>query len=128
MPSQKRNTGDMGEKEAICFLQKNGYKVVSRNYRIKNIGEIDIIAQKSHKITFFEVKTRSVKHETTFPIEFSINKKKKRNLNKICQLYLMQNKISQNTEWQIDAIFVKVDTNSQYQIEHLENILWQEYY
>lgn len=128
MPSQKRNIGDIGEKEAIYFLEKNGYKVLSRNYRIKNIGEIDIIAQKSHKITFFEVKTRSVKHETTFPIEFSINKKKKRNLNKICQLYLMQNKISPKIEWQIDAIFVKVDIIGQYKIEHLENILWLEYY
>lgn len=128
MPSQKRSTGDIGETEAVYFLEKNGYKVVSRNYRIKNIGEIDIVAQKSNKITFFEVKTRSVKHETTFPIEFSINEKKKRNLKKICQLYLMQNKISPNVEWQIDAIFVKVDTIGQYRIEHLENILWQEYY
>lgn len=128
MPSQKRNIGDIGEKEATCFLEKNGFKILSRNFRIKNIGEIDIIAQKNNKLTFFEVKTRSVKHEITFPIEFSINEKKKRNLNKICQLYLMQNKISQSIEWQIDAIFVKVDTNDQYRIEHLENILWQEYY
>ena len=129
MPSQKRQYGDIGEQKASEFLLKNGYKILDRNYRIKNIGEIDIIAEKSARIVFFEVKTRNVKHETNFPIGFSINEKKRRNLKKICQIYLNEKKRFTDTKWQVDAIFVKVDpANSSYKIEHLENILWEEYY
>lgn len=129
MPSLKRKFGDVGEKEAEDFLVKNGYQILDRNYRIKNIGEIDLIGEKNGKITFFEVKTRNVKHETNFPIEFSINPKKKRNLKRICLIYLSQKGYSSEKEWQVDAIFVKVDfINNIRLIEHLENILWEKYY
>ncbi|MBQ8825229.1 MAG: YraN family protein [Ruminococcus sp.] len=49
--------GRIGE-EAVCtFLQKNGYKIVCRNYRISG-GEIDIIAENNEYRVFVEVKTR----------------------------------------------------------------------
>lgn len=127
MLSEKRKFGDIGEREAEEFLSKNGYIIVSRNYRVKNIGEIDLAAKKGNKITFFEVKTRSVGHETNFPIQFSINEKKRRNLKRICQIYLTENKIK--NDWQVDAIFIKVNQNTkEYSIDHLENILWESYY
>lgn len=127
MPSKKREFGDIGEREAEDFLSKKGYKIVSRNYRVKNIGEIDLTTKMGNKITFFEVKTRGVGHETNFPIQFSINEKKRRNLKRICQIYLAENKIK--NDWQVDAIFIKIDPNTkQYTIDHLENILWESYY
>ena len=129
MPSQKRKFGDIGEKEAEEFLVKSGYKILDRNYRVKNIGEIDLIAEKSNKLIFIEVKTRDAKHETSFPIGFSINEKKKRNLKRICQIYLIGRGISPNKNWQVDAVFVLVDLKmNSHSIEHLENILWEEYY
>ena len=128
MPSQKRQFGDIGEKEAERFLLKNGYKVLGRNYRIKNIGEIDLITEKNGKLFFFEVKTRNVKHTVDFPIEYSINEKKRRNLKIICQLYLLNNRYSPNLKWQVDAIFVKFDDFGRYIIERLENVLWEKYY
>lgn len=127
MPSQKRKFGDIGEKESVNFLIKNGFKILERNYRLKNIGEIDIIAEKENKIRFFEIKTRNVKRETNFPIELSINEKKRRNLYRICQLYINL-KGQKDKEWQVDAIFVKVDPAGNLNIGHLENILWEEYY
>lgn len=129
MLSNKRKFGDIGEKEAETFLLRNGYTIKERNYRIKNLGEIDIIGEKRGKLFFFEVKTRDVKHNVNFPIGFSINEKKRRNLKRICQLYLIDKKMPHNTQWQVDAIFVKVDLNNrQHSIEHLENILWEKYY
>lgn len=119
----------MGEKEAEVFLVQNGYKILDRNYRIKNIGEIDIIAEKDNRLVFFEVKTRNIKHETSFPIEFSINEKKRRNLKRICQIYMIEKQYSSNKQWRVDALFVKVDTTSKNRIiELLENILWEKYY
>ena len=129
MPSQKRKFGDIGEKEAEEFLVKSGYKILDRNYRVKNIGEIDLVAEKNNKLIFIEVKTRDAKHETSFPIGFSINEKKKRNLKRICQIYLIGRGISPNKNWQVDAVFVLVDLKmNSHSIEHLENILWEEYY
>lgn len=129
MPSAKRKFGDIGEKEAENFLVKNGYRILDRNYRIKNLGEIDIVGEKNNKIFFFEVKTRDVKHEGNFPYWTSITPKKKRNLKRICKLYLMYKSFPFDKEWQVDTIFVKVDFyNNFHSIEHLENILWEEYY
>ena len=129
MVTKKREFGDFGENIAESYLQSKGYKIHDRNYRIKNIGEIDIVGTKRERITFFEVKTRDVKHETLFPIQTSINEKKKRNLKKICQFYLMDKYGDQPKEWQVDAIFIEInkETGSK-NVNHLENILWEEYY
>ncbi len=129
MPSQKRKFGDIGEKYAEEFLIKKDYRILEKNYRIKNLGEIDIVAEKNDKLIFFEVKTRDIKHETAFPIGFSINERKRRNLARICQLYLTEKRIPFQRKWQVDAIFLLVDsTNGSSSIEHLENILWERYY
>lgn len=57
----KKQFGQKGEDEACQFLKKNGYKIIDRNFRIKN-GEIDIIAidteKKTQTLVFVEVKTR----------------------------------------------------------------------
>jgi len=124
----KKEFGNTGEKLAADFLVKNGYDILDKNYRVKNIGEIDIVAYKREKIVFFEVKTRNVSCETNFPIQFSINHKKKSNLKKICQVYLMNNKYLKNKEWQVDALFVMSNSENGFKIEHLENILWEKYY
>lgn len=129
MPSIKRKFGDTGERFAEEFLLKRGYKLLDRNYRIKNIGEIDLVAEKNNRLTFFEVKTRNAHHAATFPIELSINEKKRRNLKKICQLYLLHKDNYEKREWQVDAILINVDFDTNLrQIDHLENILWEEYY
>ena len=127
MPSQKRQFGDEGEREAESFLLKNGYKILDRNFRVKNIGEIDIVTERRNKLFFIEVKTRNVPRETSFPIEFSINEKKRRNLKKICQIYLNERHIF-SKEWQVDAIFVKIGPGVKRETQHMENILWEEYY
>src|SRR3989338_8308721 len=129
MPSQKLKFGDLGEREAENFLVSKGYRIVVRNYRIKNLGEIDLVGERRRKLFFFEVKTRDLKYELNFPIGFSIYNKKRRNLKRICQLYLVDKRLPLNKEWQVDAIFVKFDfVSNNHLIEHLENILWERYY
>ncbi len=49
--------GKMGE-DAVCrYLVQRGYRIRSRNYRIRG-GEIDIVAEKGRELCFVEVKTR----------------------------------------------------------------------
>lgn len=58
LPSISRQKGNIGEDFAARYLEKNGYKILERNYTTK-MGEIDIIAQKDQIIAFIEVKARA---------------------------------------------------------------------
>ncbi|OHA05525.1 MAG: hypothetical protein A2934_05465 [Candidatus Sungbacteria bacterium RIFCSPLOWO2_01_FULL_47_10] len=127
--SKKREFGDAGEKIATELLLQNGYRIVETNFRVKNLGEIDIVSIQEKQIVFVEVKTRNVSYETSFPIGFAIGPKKKRNLKRICQIYLLNNEYPQNQDWRVDAIFVSVNRETgSYETQHIENILWDEYY
>ncbi|MBQ8790973.1 MAG: YraN family protein [Ruminiclostridium sp.] len=55
--NDKSRKGKLGEDYTAQYLEKNGYRIVARNYR-KRCGEIDIIAVKDGFIAFVEVKTR----------------------------------------------------------------------
>ena len=50
--------GGFGENAACKFLEKNRYKIVSRNFRYSHY-EIDVIAEDKESIVFVEVKTRT---------------------------------------------------------------------
>lgn len=50
--------GDRGERAAVKFLKRQGFRIVKRNYATP-WGEIDIIALDGTTIVFVEVKTRS---------------------------------------------------------------------
>jgi len=58
MPHARQQLGSEGESIACVELEKRGYRIVERNYRIRN-GEIDIVANDSGTIVFVEVKTKS---------------------------------------------------------------------
>lgn len=55
--SVKSDRGSAGETYVCEYLQKRGYFIRERNYRVKG-GEIDIIAERNGIIAFVEVKSR----------------------------------------------------------------------
>lgn len=55
---KSRDIGNIGENAVADFLKSNGYDVLERNFTVRG-GEIDIIAFKSGRLVFVEVKTRS---------------------------------------------------------------------
>jgi putative endonuclease len=55
MLTRRVDTGRLGERVAIRFLERNGYRLVERNYRTRE-GEIDLIASRGSLLVFCEVK------------------------------------------------------------------------
>jgi len=117
----RKELGDFGEKIAIKFLKNKGYKILEQNFKRK-WGEIDIIGKKKRKIIFFEVKA-IIKNKNFFP-EDQITPKKKRQLLKIAQIYLSENKISLNSKYQIDIIAIEISPNfKKAKVRHYQNAL-----
>ncbi len=50
--------GNFAEKEACAFLEKQGLKLVEKNYRCRT-GEIDLIMQDKEALVFVEVRYRA---------------------------------------------------------------------
>ncbi len=115
--------GKRGEDAACVFLQKKGYIIIERNFRIRN-GEIDIIAldktTKSETLVFVEVKTRESNAFGT-PLE-AINYYKLKFLIRTATFYSMTHpKLPQSLR--IDAISVLLGAREElYEIEHIKNI------
>ncbi len=58
-PVGKDVIGRWGEHLAAQWLRRNGRKVLHRNYRAPQGGEVDIVARHGDTLTFVEVKTRT---------------------------------------------------------------------
>ena len=54
---ERAQLGRRGEEIAAAFLERKGYTILERNYRLRQ-GEIDLIACQDATIAFVEVKTR----------------------------------------------------------------------
>lgn len=121
MTTEKQNTGKLGEDIAVKYLENHGYSVLERNYR-KPWGEIDIVAQQSQELVFFEVKTQNQKFE--WRPEENITRHKKHQLSRIVATYIKEHKISENQDWRIDVLAITLDFQTKNaQIEHIQNIM-----
>ena len=115
----KNPLGIRGEEIAANYLKKKGYRIISRNFRLRN-GEIDIIATHNNTLVFIEVKTRtSNKYGTPFE---AITYFKLKALLRSAQIY-QQTQKNLPQLLRIDAIAVKIGENDTIEaIEHIENI------
>ncbi|MEK7612742.1 MAG: YraN family protein [Patescibacteria group bacterium] len=133
----KRSVGDTGEGVACRYLETRGYRVLERNY-LRPWGEIDIVAERpacagrAKRLYFVEVK--SVSRETTpnvtrepldrFRPEENVHPAKLKRLHRAIQTYLLDHKVPESTEWQIDVICVYLDFSThKARVEILENVI-----
>ncbi|MDR3049602.1 MAG: YraN family protein [Elusimicrobiota bacterium] len=97
----KREIGFEKEKEAVKFLQNNGYTIVEMNFSAK-CGEIDIIAKDSDCLCFVEVKYRKNTEYGT-PIE-AVSVKKQKRISRTAMLYLKIRNIKSDFRFDIVSI------------------------
>ncbi len=93
--------GRKGEDIAVAFLQKQGYRVLARNWFYDH-KEIDIIAREGDIIVIVEVKTREGDYFEE-PWE-AISTKKIRNLVEVAEAWLLQKEIDLETRFDVISI------------------------
>ena len=104
--------GNIGEVLSVNFLKKQGYKILSINFKTK-FGEIDIIAQDKDTIVFVEVKRRETL-KFGRPIE-AIDYRKELKIKRVAEYYLKKTKIYEvNVRFDVIEILGK-------EISHIKN-------
>ncbi|MCL6634598.1 MAG: YraN family protein [Peptococcaceae bacterium] len=118
MTIQRRILGRKGEEAAARYLEKNGYRILNRNY-ICRLGEIDMVALDGDTIVFVEVRSRT---SDEFGLaQESINGRKKTKLRQLAWHYLKaEGKTGRGCRF--DVVAVSFDSEGRVKrVEHIEN-------
>ena len=108
--------GQDGEKQAVAYLKKSGYRILEKNWRHHPV-ELDVICQNDDTIVFVEVKTRKDENEESAMNAFN-SAKKKNILTAACAW------LTQNEKWgnpcRFDFITI---TGAEKNLQHRTNVL-----
>lgn len=98
-----RKTGEYYETEAIIFLEKQGYRILKRNYRCK-IGEIDIIAREQGYLVFVEVKYRRTRKRGD--AAGAVTEEKQKTISRVADYYMMEHHMYQDQKIRFDVVAI----------------------
>lgn len=116
MTYERMNMGLAGEDLACRELEKRGYTIVARRYRLRG-GEIDIVARDGETLVFIEVKARS-SHEFGSAAE-AVTPLKQRQLTRLATEYLMRHHLHDHA-CRFDVVSIHYDGGTS-QIEVIPN-------
>ena len=100
-------TGLWGENQAAIFLEKKGYKILSRRFRITARDEFDLIARLGDILVFVEVKTRST--EAFGRPVTAVDRNKRHHLSRAAVRYLQR--LKQPVNFRFDVVEVVGEEN-----------------
>ncbi len=122
--------GKYGEEIAVRYLTNKGFIIQNRNY-LKKWGEIDIVARRTGKVHFVEVKT--VSYETKEYLKESVSRGnwrpednlhafKIKKLSRAIESWISEYKYV--GDWQIDVMAIKVVPREKFAtVKYLPNII-----
>ena len=114
--------GEAGEREAIRYLKKRGYKILATNWQAKH-DELDIVARKDDLLVVIEVKTR---RGTQYGRPASaVTKEKRKRLSRAARQYLKRLK-TKPSAIRFDIVEVVWPEGEAPEITHLENAFTSE--
>ena len=112
----RRFQGKAGEDLAASFLEKQGLKIIERNYRFER-GEIDLIAEDGDELVFIEVKARSSRAFGT--PEEAVTEEKQVQVQSVAEGYLYEHDID-NRPCRFDVVAIEF-INNKTDIRHIRN-------
>jgi putative endonuclease len=114
----KDTLGREGEQAAAEYLERNGMRILARNWRCST-GEIDIVAAERRVLVVCEVKTRSDARYGT-PVE-AVTRSKLRRLRRLAIEWITANGVLFH-EIRIDVIGLTREPAGGFAIEHIRGI------
>lgn len=125
MRARHVDTGRLGERIAVRYLERNGYRLVERNYRTRE-GEIDLIAARGQLLVFCEVKALRAgsARGPAHPLE-GVGPAKRRQVRRIARSWLAERQASgspaRGREIRFDAIGILLSGVGEIKrLEHVE--------
>jgi putative endonuclease len=97
--------GQTAENQACAYLQQQGLRLVTRNYRCK-VGEIDLIMRDKTDLVFVEVRYR--KNDSFGGGLQSITSAKQAKLTRAASFYLQRNRLTENIPCRFDVIAIGI--------------------
>lgn len=116
--AESHELGQKGEELATVYLKKNGYQIVSRNWRWGK-NEIDIIAENRDHIVFIEVKTRADDFQM-HPVT-AVTKEKQKSIILAAEGYIQRFKIDKESRFDILTI---IKSSDDFSIDHIEDAFY----
>jgi len=120
MAQAKNNLGNWGEQRAAEYLKAHGFTILKKNFRLGQVGEIDLVADDHGILVFVEVKTQS--SDNMGEAMSWVTPKKQRQIGRVAQAYLTFNKI-ENRDCRFDVIAV-ARRDDAVDIKHIPNAFW----
>ena len=113
--------GAYGERIASIYLERQGYFLLERSFRIKS-GEIDLIAVWQRRVVvFIEVKTWGLQFENMGGPSDAVDDKKQEKISKVALIYMKRHRLL-DSPGRADIIEVVVgDSPAHPNIRHFEN-------
>ena len=106
----KRKIGELCEEYVVEYINKKGYTLKDKNFRMGRTGEIDIIAENDDFLCFIEVKARSIV-SYGYPKE-AVDYRKQQKIINISRYYIMKNSnITKQPRFDVAEVFFKEKDN-----------------
>ena len=99
-----RQTGNVYEQMAADYLEKQGMRILERNFRRGRNGEIDIIGRDGKYLVFVEVKYLR-DGQTGDPLE-AVDRAKQRRISRTAQYYCLTHGYGETTPCRFDVAAV----------------------
>lgn len=111
-------TGAQGEQLAANHLQRNGFRILERNYRSRG-GEVDIVARdRDGSVVFIEVKTR---RSLAYGLpQLAVTRRKQHQISKGALSWLGRNRLH-GCSARFDVIAVLLHDDGTFGIDHIVN-------
>lgn len=110
--------GARGEKLASRFLRRHGFKILYRNFRGRQGGEIDLVCRERDTLVFVEVKTRT-REDFGRPLEaVNLQKQRRISLGGLAWLRLLGNP---DVLFRFDVVEVVIARSAEPRIELIRN-------
>jgi putative endonuclease len=110
-----RELGPAAEALAAAYLERRGWTILERNWRVGH-KEIDLIAARAGIVAFVEVKARS-RASWAHPLD-AINRYKRRQLELAARAWIARRGVAAG-DYRFDAIWVVGDPGGTHQLRHV---------